>query len=199
MPSQVISGAQKPLRSSPLGTVAPASISEPLIPLQPPRHFGEGFLRLTPGGDKQNCLQPRETASSPRRRGPALAKDIPPPLLPSVLEQTPDLLHRALGGRERKDLETVLAIHPAPSCAGAPDCLFTKGPVCKPVSWYQRTKHACFLKIHPSKLVRSRGCLHAGSTSLIKVIGSLFFLSNLASPRLTNPGVCIPVGGTDCY
>lgn len=180
-----------------MGTVAPASISEPLIPLRPPRHFGEGFLR--PGGDKQNCLQPRERASSPRHHGPALAKDIPPPLLPSVLEQTPDLLHRALGGRERKDLETVLAIHPAPSCAGAPDCLSTKGPVCKLVSWYQRTKHACFLKIHPSKPVRSRGCLQAGCTSLIKVIGSLFFLSNLASPRLTNPGVCIHVGGTDCY
>lgn len=89
---------------------------------------------------------PQPRTSSSRRH--------PFPLLPSVLEQTPDLQRRALGGRERKAPETEPAIHPAPSCTVAPNCLFIKGPVCKLANQYKRAEHACCLKIHPSKLRR---------------------------------------------
>ena len=112
-PSQVIGGAQKPLRPSPLGAAAPASISEPLIPSQPSRPFGEGFLR--PTGDQQNHRQPRERADSSPSHRPALAKHIPPPCFLLSWNKHRISCTGLSGGRERKDSEPVLAIPPAPT------------------------------------------------------------------------------------
>lgn len=125
-----------------------------LPPSALPRLFREGELpQGVPGGDSQGHLQPRERASSPPRCGPALAKYVPSPF-PSALEQTPDLLHRAPGGRERKALETLLTIPPAPSCTVAPNCPFMKGLVCKLVSWYK-----------PSTSMSKNTCLQAGKVT----------------------------------
>lgn len=105
-----------------------------------------------------------ESASSPPRHshGPALAKDIPSPCFLLCLNK-----HRICrtgpwgAGRGRPwRPETVLAIHPAPSCPVAPNCFFVKGPVCKLGSLYKGTESACHLKIHTSGLTRSQGGQH---------------------------------------
>lgn len=109
-------------------------------------------------GTRCRHTEPRERARSTlhHSHGPALADDIPSPCFLLCLNK--HRICRALGGgggRERKAPETAVpAIHPAPSCPMAPNCLFIKGPVCKLVSQYKRAEHACCLKIHPSKLRR---------------------------------------------
>ena len=79
----------------------------------------------------------------------------------------------------------------------APNCLFVKGPVCKLVSQYKRTKHACCLKILASKFVRSRGCLQADS-SYFDYDYRLTFPPKLSSFSVTHPlRNTYTYGGTD--
>lgn len=78
LPSQVIRGARRPLRPSPLGAVVWASVSDRCLP---PRFQGPSgrLSQEAPGRNAQDRLQPREKAGSAPRSRLALAKDIPSP------------------------------------------------------------------------------------------------------------------------
>lgn len=134
-----------------------------------------------PGGGTQKHLRPSKRVSSPHTTGQLWLKPSLPPAS-FCAKQTPDLPRRAQKAGRRKAREHVSAIHPEPSHVVAPNCLFVKGPESKLASWYKRTKHARCLKIHPSRCERSPGCLQAAVPTLIVVIGSLFSLSDPASP-----------------
>lgn len=103
--TQAISEAQKPLGHSPSGAVVSASRCLPPGFRGPVGRAFPGWRLVqthrnasSPGRERQLSPTPQPRTGSSQRH--------PFPLLPSVLEQTPDLPHRALGGRERKALET---------------------------------------------------------------------------------------------